>query len=153
MPCFRERNKARAGPASLYNVMRQQSHAKVGIKMTTGVQRTPWVTPGSRSWARLWRMSRVFFFNCSIFALQCCVSFCCTIMWISYMYTYVLSLLGLPSSPPPPHSSRSPKAPSWAEFPVLYSRFPPALYFTHDRVYMSMLHSSFVSAPLSPLCL
>ena len=94
-----------------------------------------------------------FFFTCSIFALQCCVSFCCTITWISYMYTYILSLLGLPPSPPPPHSSRSPKAPSWAEFPVLYSRFPLPLYFTHDRVYMSMLHSSFVSPPLSPLCL
>ena len=47
------------------------------------------------------------------------------------MYTYVLSLSCLPPSPPPSHSSRSPKAPSCAEFPVLYSRFPPALYFTH----------------------
>ena len=32
--------------------------------------------------------------------LHCCFSFCWTIKWISYMYTYILSLLNLP---PPPH--------------------------------------------------
>ena len=37
----------------------------------------------------------VLFFYWSIIALQC-VSFCCTMKWISYMYTYIPSLLDFP---------------------------------------------------------
>ena len=39
-----------------------------------------------------------------------------------------------------------------AELPVLYSRFPPAVYFTHGSVYMSILPFQFVppSSPLLP---
>ena len=40
-------------------------------------------------------------------ALQCYVSFCCTAKWMSYTYTYIPSLLGLPPSPSPSHPSRS----------------------------------------------
>ena len=34
-------------------------------------------------------------------ALECCVGFWCTTKWISYMYTYTLSLFELPSHPAP----------------------------------------------------
>ena len=39
---------------------------------------------------------RAFFFYHSITALHCRVSFSCTIEWISYIHTYIHSLLSLP---------------------------------------------------------
>ena len=58
-----------------------------------------------------------YFFNWRIIALQCCISFCTT-SWISYMYTYINSLLSLP--PSPPISTLSVITEHQAESPVLY---------------------------------
>ena len=87
------------------------------------------------------------FFYWSIIALQRCVSFCCTMKWISYMYTDIPSLVALPS-----HSTHLVITEHRAELPVLYSRFPLAIYFTHGSVFMSNLISQFIPSSPSPLC-
>lgn len=76
------------------------------------------------------------FFYWSIIATQCYASFCRTMQWISYPYTYIPSLwTSLPPTPaPPPRSSQSTRA----ELPVLSSSFQLAVDFTHGGVYMSM---------------
>ena len=49
-------------------------------------------------------------YNC----LQCCASFCCTITWISCMYTCVPSLFSLPPTPSHPTPLEHHRTRSWA---------------------------------------
>ena len=67
---------------------------------------------GKIPWRRQWKPTPVFLpaesHGQRIIALQWCVSFCCTATWISYMYTYIPSLLDVPHpTPVPSHPSRS----------------------------------------------
>ena len=50
-----------------------------------------------------------FIFNWRIITLQCFFGFCCATTWISYMYTYIPSLLSLPPPSQPSGSSQRTK--------------------------------------------
>ena len=88
-------------------------------------------------------------FYWSIVALQCYVSFCCTMKGSSYTYTYISP--SWTSLPPPPIPLIQVITEHQAELPVLYSRFPLASYITHGSVYMSILISQFIPSPLLPM--
>ena len=79
-------------------------------------------------------LSFFFFFNWSIIALQCCVRFWCTTVWIRSMYTCSPSLWSLrPKSP----STRYVITVRRAGHPVLYSSFPLAMFYTQQCICVS----------------
>ena len=72
--------------------------------------------------------------------LHCCVSFCCTAKWISYMYTQI-PVFWISFSFRSPHST--------VEYPALYNRFSLFVYFIYsvNSVYVSILVSQFIPPP------
>ena len=73
------------------------------------------------------------------------VSFCCT-TGESALCTH------MPLPPTTPSPTRRGQSENQSELPVLYSSFPPAIYFTHGSVYVSVLLSEFTSpSPIVPL--
>ena len=90
------------------------------------------------------RLKRLSSSSSSIVALPCCVSFCCTAMWLSYNYTYIPFLLSRPLTPAshPSRSSRSTEQNSCATQQL------PTSSFTRGIVYMWLLLSQ--SVPPSP---
>ena len=81
--------------------------------------------------SNIYRVNLVFF-NWNIIALQC-VSFCCTMKWISYKYTYIPpSWASLPPTRSPSHPYESSQ--STELIFLFYSRFPLAFSFTPDSV-------------------
>ena len=69
----------------------------------------------------------VFFFNCSIIALQCCVSFCCATCGSAIDIHVGPSSLSLPSTPPSQPLGHH-RASGWV--PCAFSSVPPAICFT-----------------------
>ena len=102
-----------------------------------------------------------YFFNWSIVALQCCTGFCCAMKWLSYMFTYLLSLLDL--SPTPlssvqfsrsvmsnslrPHGLQHARPPCPSPTPRIYSNSCPLSQWCHPVISSSVI--PFSSCPQS----
>ena len=97
-----------------------------------------------------WYGQVFFFFNIfqRIIALQCCVVFCHTMIWISYKYTNIPSLLTLP--PTPPHSTPQSVTEHQVALPVLHSNL--LLAVLHMVMYMFQRYSLNLSCLLLPHC-
>ena len=76
-------------------------------------------------------------FDWRTMALQCCVGFCCTTIWISYMYTFIPFL---PCIPPLQVITEH-----RAELPALCSCFPLVIYFVYNSVYW-LLATAWIAA-------
>ena len=72
------------------------------------------------------------------------LSFCYIQKWISCMYTYIPSLLGLPHPTPSPSPLGHHRALSWAPCAV---QQPPISYFSHGNVHASIPVSQFILPP------
>ena len=91
--------------------------------------------------------------NWDIVTLQCYVGFCCTVKWISYVCSYIPSLLELPpTSSPHPIPPGHPRAQSWA--PSVTQELPPSSpFYTWPCILRSSSSKSiFMSASLFLPC-
>lgn len=99
----------------------------------------------SMSWSFTYSLT---LFNWSVIELQCCVTFWCTTMWISYVCTYILSLLSLPLPTRSPHASGSSQS---SELSSLCHTAASHLLFFHMVVlYRCPWFSPDLSHPLLP---
>ena len=104
-----------------------------------------------------------YIFNWRIIALQCCVGFCHTSMWIRYIYIYIYIYIymyvciyvsmNLPATPS--HPSRLSQSPHLSSLEP-YSKVPLAVLFTyggvcfHATLSIHPLHSSHLLLPWTP---